>query len=40
MEKVKRDVRITTIYEGPSEILEMTIARERWQQHPKTQGPY
>ena len=40
VEKVKRDVRITTIYEGTSEIMEMTIARERWQQHLKTQGGY
>lgn len=37
VEKVKRDVRITTIYEGTSEILEMTIARDRWQQHLKSQ---
>ncbi|MGE5695921.1 MAG: acyl-CoA dehydrogenase family protein [Candidatus Sericytochromatia bacterium] len=40
VEKVKRDVRITTIYEGTSEILEMTIARDRWQQHLKTSGAY
>ncbi len=40
VEKIKRDVRITTIYEGTSEILEMTIARDRWQQHLKTQGGY
>jgi alkylation response protein AidB-like acyl-CoA dehydrogenase len=38
VEKVKRDVRITTIYEGTSEIMEMTIARDRWQQHLKTGG--
>ena len=38
VEKIKRDVRITTIYEGTSEIMEMTIARDRWQQHLKTQG--
>ncbi len=36
VEKVKRDVRITTIYEGTSEILEMTVARDRWQQHLKS----
>ena len=36
VEKIKRDVRITTIYEGTSEIMEMTIARDRWQQHLKT----
>ena len=28
------------IYEGTSEILEMTIARDRWQQHLKTSGAY
>src|SRR6185369_7891713 len=40
VEKIKRDVRITTIYEGTSEILEMTIARDRWQRHLKTAGGY
>jgi alkylation response protein AidB-like acyl-CoA dehydrogenase len=40
VEKIKRDVRITTIYEGTSEIMEMTIARDRWQQHLKTHGDY
>ncbi len=40
VEKIKRDVRITTIYEGTSEILELTIARDRWQQHLKTSGAY
>lgn len=40
VEKIKRDVRITTIYEGTSEILEMTIARDRWQQHLKTRGEF
>lgn len=40
VEKIKRDVRITTIYEGTSEIMEMTIARDRWQQHLKTSGAY
>jgi alkylation response protein AidB-like acyl-CoA dehydrogenase len=40
VEKIKRDVRITTIYEGTSEILEMTIARDRWQQHLKSAGGY
>jgi alkylation response protein AidB-like acyl-CoA dehydrogenase len=38
VEKIKRDVRITTIYEGTSEIMEMTIARDRWQHHLKTRG--
>ena len=40
VEKIKRDVRITTIYEGTSEIMEMTVARDRWQQHLKTRGGY
>ncbi len=40
VEKYKRDVRITTIYEGTSEIMEMTIARDRWQQHLKTRGRF
>jgi alkylation response protein AidB-like acyl-CoA dehydrogenase len=38
VEKVKRDVRITTIYEGTSEILEWTTARDRWQLHLKSRG--
>jgi acyl-CoA dehydrogenase len=38
IEKIKRDVRITTIYEGTSEILEITISRDRWQLHLKTRG--
>ncbi|MBP6802542.1 MAG: acyl-CoA dehydrogenase family protein [Chloroflexi bacterium] len=36
VEKIKRDVRITTIYEGTSEIMEWTIARDRWQLHLKS----
>ena len=40
VEKIKRDVRITRIYEGTSEIMEMTVARDRWQQHLKTRGDY
>ncbi len=40
VEKIKRDVRITTIYEGTSEILEMTIARDRWQEHLKSRGQH
>ena len=38
VEKIKRDVRITTIYEGTSEIMEWTIARDRWQLHLKSRG--
>ncbi len=33
-------MRITTIYEGTSEIMEWTIARERWQLHLKSRGAY
>lgn len=40
VEKIKRDARITTIYEGTSEILEMTISRDRWQLHLKTKGDH
>jgi alkylation response protein AidB-like acyl-CoA dehydrogenase len=40
VEKHKRDVRITTIYEGTSEIMEMTISRDRWQLHLKSRGAY
>jgi alkylation response protein AidB-like acyl-CoA dehydrogenase len=40
VEKIKRDVRITTIYEGTSEIMEMTISRDRWQTHIKTRGAH
>lgn len=40
VEKIKRDVRITTIYEGTSEIMEWTIARDRWQAHLKTRGAF
>ncbi len=40
VEKIKRDVRITCIYEGTSEIMEWTIARDRWQLHLKSRGAY
>jgi acyl-CoA dehydrogenase len=40
VEKIKRDVRITRIYEGTSEIMEITIARGRWQEHLKSSGEY
>ncbi len=40
IEKISRDVRITTIYEGTSEIMEMTISRDRWQLHLKTRGQH
>jgi len=38
VEKIKRDVKITQIYEGTNEIMEMTIARNRWQDHLKTRS--
>jgi alkylation response protein AidB-like acyl-CoA dehydrogenase len=40
VEKIKRDARITTIYEGTSEIMEITISRDRWQFHLKTRGQH
>jgi alkylation response protein AidB-like acyl-CoA dehydrogenase len=40
VEKLRRDLRITTIYEGTSEVMEMTIARDRWQLHLKTRGEH
>ncbi|HUN62578.1 MAG TPA: acyl-CoA dehydrogenase family protein [Candidatus Sulfotelmatobacter sp.] len=40
VEKIRRDARITTIYEGTSEIMEMTISRDRWQFHLKTRGEH
>jgi len=40
VEKIKRDVRITTIYEGTSELMELTISRDRWQLHLKTRGQH
>lgn len=40
VEKIKRDVKITCIYEGTNEIMEMTIFRGRWQEHLKSRGQY
>ncbi|MCG8424417.1 MAG: acyl-CoA dehydrogenase family protein [Proteobacteria bacterium] len=40
VEKITRDVRITRIYEGTSEIMEMTISRDRWQLHLKSRGQH
>lgn len=40
VEKIKRDVRITQIYEGTNEIMEMTIGRNRWQEHLKSRSTY
>ncbi|MBI3183215.1 MAG: acyl-CoA dehydrogenase family protein [Myxococcales bacterium] len=38
VEKIRRDVRITTIYEGTSEIMQWTIARDRWRTHLQGRG--
>jgi len=38
VEKIARDVRVTTLYEGTSEILEWTVGRDRWSRHLKTRG--
>ncbi|MFA5161310.1 MAG: acyl-CoA dehydrogenase family protein [Elusimicrobiales bacterium] len=40
VEKIKRDVKIACIYEGTSEIMEMTIYRGRWQEHLKSRGQF
>ena len=40
VEKIRRDVRITTIYEGTSEIMEMTISRDKWQDHLRSRGAH
>ncbi|MBI5597596.1 MAG: acyl-CoA dehydrogenase family protein [Elusimicrobia bacterium] len=40
VEKLKRDVKITCIYEGTSEILEMTTFRQRWQDNINADGRF
>ena len=40
VEKIKRDVKITCIYEGTSEILELTTFRQRWQDNINADGRY
>jgi alkylation response protein AidB-like acyl-CoA dehydrogenase len=40
VEKIKRDVKITCIYEGTSEILELTTFRQRWQDNINAEGRY
>jgi len=40
MEKIKRDVRITTIYEGTSEIQQNIISTFRWKKSRKTKGGF
>ncbi len=40
VEKLKRDVRITCIYEGTSEICQRTIAQDRWRSHLLSRGEH
>jgi alkylation response protein AidB-like acyl-CoA dehydrogenase len=40
VEKIKRDVRITTIYEGTSEIQQNIISTFRWKKTRKTKGAF
>ncbi len=40
VEKIRRDVRITTIYEGTSEILQNIIGTHRWRMTVKTKGGF
>jgi alkylation response protein AidB-like acyl-CoA dehydrogenase len=40
VEKIRRDVRITTIYEGTSEILQNIIGTHRWRMVVKTKGSF
>jgi alkylation response protein AidB-like acyl-CoA dehydrogenase len=40
VEKLKRDVRITCIYEGTTEICQRSIAQDRWRMHLLTKGDY
>jgi alkylation response protein AidB-like acyl-CoA dehydrogenase len=40
VEKLKRDIKITCIYEGTTEILELTTFRERWQANINAEGKY
>jgi alkylation response protein AidB-like acyl-CoA dehydrogenase len=40
IEKIRRDVKITCIYEGTSEILQSIISTFRWKKTRKTKGAY
>lgn len=40
VEKIKRDVRITTIYEGTSQVLQMVIGTFRWRSTVKSKWQY
>ena len=40
VEKIRRDVRITNIYEGTSEILQSVIGMNRWKDHVRSKGGF
>ncbi len=40
VEKIRRDVRITTIYEGTSEILQNIIGTHRWRMNVRSKGGF
>ncbi len=40
IEKIRRDVRITTIYEGTSEILQSVIGMNRWKETVRSKGEF
>ena len=40
VEKIKRDVKITTIYEGTSEILQLIISTFRWRETVRSKGAF
>jgi acyl-CoA dehydrogenase len=40
VEKIRRDVRVTTIYEGTSEVLEDAVTRGRWKAHLRSGGDH
>jgi alkylation response protein AidB-like acyl-CoA dehydrogenase len=40
VEQIRRDVRITTIYEGTSEIMQWTVSRDRWRIHLQERGGF
>lgn len=40
VEKIKRDVKITTIYEGTSEIQQLIIGTFRWRESVRSKGEY
>jgi len=40
VEKIKRDVKITTIYEGTSEIMQLIVSTFRWRETVKSKGAF